>query len=70
MSNWLGEAADLESKFEKAEYLGMMQAYKHCKELVDETSFTSVDNGRVVRVDTINRILDNLIEYHRKECLK
>ena len=65
--NWLKRAADLEEKLEKAEYKGFLNAYKHCKKLCNQVSFTAYDGRRTIRVADIEHILDGLIEYYTKE---
>lgn len=68
--NWLKNAADLEEKLEKSEYKGFMCAYIHCKELCNKMSFTSLANGKVVRIADVEHVLNGLIEYYSKEIEK
>lgn len=68
--NWLKNAADLESKLEKAEYQGYINGYKHCLKLCDQLSFTSMSNGKVIRLSNIEPVLEGLIRYYEKEIGK
>lgn len=68
--NWLKNAADLETKLEKAEYQGYINGYKHCLQLCENFSFTSMSNGKVIRLSSIEPVLEELIRYYEKEIGK
>lgn len=69
-NNWLKNAADLEMKLEKAEYQGYINGYKHCLELCRIFSFTSMSNGKILRLSNIEPVLKDLIQYYEKEISK
>lgn len=71
MSNWLRQAADTVEAEERAEYLGMKNAYIHCKQLLNQMSFYSPSNKcRVVRLEAIEDILNKNIEYYERNLKK
>lgn len=69
-NNWLKNAAELEMKLEKAEYQGYINGYKHCLELCRIFSFTSMNNGEILRLSNIKPVLEDLIRYYEKEISK
>ena len=59
------KVADVE---EKSENKGFMYAYTHCKQLCNKMSFTSPNNGKVIRVADIECVLDELIRYYTRKA--
>jgi hypothetical protein len=71
MSNWLKQEADMMVRLDEAEDRGYMNAYIHCRELLNQMSFYSPSNKcRVVRFEAIEDILNENIEYYGRNLKK
>lgn len=71
MSNWLKQEADIMIRLDEAEDTGYMNAYIHCKQLLNQMSFYSPSNKcRVVRLEAIEGILNKNIEYYERNLKK
>lgn len=71
MSSWLKQEADMMVRLDEAEDRGYMNAYIHCRELLDQMSFYSPSNKcRVVRLEAIEDILNENIEYYGRNLKK
>lgn len=71
MSNWLKQEADMMVRLDEAEDRGYMNAYIHCRELLNQMSFYSPSNKcRVVRLEAIEDILNKNIEYYERNLKK
>jgi hypothetical protein len=71
MSNWLKQETDMMVRLDEAEDRGYMNAYIHCRELLNQMSFyCPSDKCRVVRLEQIEDILSKNIEYYGRNLKK
>ena len=71
MKDWLKQESDIMVRLDGAEDRGYMNAYIHCRELLDQMSFYSPSNKcRVVRLEAIEDILSKNIEYYGRNLIK